>query len=148
MLQFYQIATDWCDPQAELSSTLCDSAYLHPSDTHLAFLRYLSAHNSICNFFLSTERFIKHYLSDTYWQGVQRNCNRKVRWFYLKKVVGKPSKFIRHTLGQVKFPIFYTAPQILVMVDLVRVNAKKIDLNPSNQLRIGLQHFMWLNLTV
>ena len=35
-----------------------------------------------------------------------------------------------YILGQVKFPNFLnTAPQILQMVDLVRVNAKKIDLH-------------------
>ena len=32
------------------------------------------------------------------------------------------------------------------MVDLVWASAKKFDFNPSNQPRIGLQHFMWLNL--
>ena len=32
------------------------------------------------------------------------------------------------------------------MVDQVWASAKKIDFNPSNQPRIGLQHFMWLNL--
>ena len=47
-------------------------------------------------------------------------------------------------LRQVKFPNFLnTPPQNLQMVDLVWASAKKIDFNPSNQLRIGLQHFMW-----
>ena len=32
------------------------------------------------------------------------------------------------------------------MVDLVWASAKKIDFTLSNQLRIGLQHFKWLNL--
>ena len=51
------------------------------------------------------------------------------------------------TLGQVKFPKFLnTPPQNLQMVDLVWASAKKFDFNPSNQPRIGLQHFMWLNL--
>ena len=50
-------------------------------------------------------------------------------------------------LGQVKFPKFLnTPPQNLQMVDLVWASAKKFDFNPSNQPRIGLQHFMWLNL--
>jgi len=45
-----------------------------------------------------------------------------------------------------EIPIFFnTPPQNLQMVDLVWASAKKIDFNPSNQLRIGLQHFMWLN---
>ena len=53
----------------------------------------------------------------------------------------------RYTLGQVKFPkILNTPPQNLQMVDLVWASAKKFDFNPSNQPRIGLQHFMWLNL--
>ena len=51
------------------------------------------------------------------------------------------------TVGQVKFPKFLnTPPQNLQMVDLVWASAKKFDFNPSNQPRIGLQHFMWLNL--
>ena len=42
-------------------------------------------------------------------------------------------------LGQVKFPNFLnTAPKMLYMVDLVRVNAKKIELKVSNQLQFGL----------
>ena len=50
-------------------------------------------------------------------------------------------------VGQVKFPKFLnTPPQNLQMVDLVWASAKKFDFNPSNQPRIGLQHFMWLNL--
>ena len=50
-------------------------------------------------------------------------------------------------LGQAKFPKFLnTPPQNLQMVDLVWASAKKFDFNPSNQPRIGLQHFMWLNL--
>ena len=50
-------------------------------------------------------------------------------------------------IGQVKFPKFLnTPPQNLQMVDLVWASAKKFDFNPSNQPRIGLQHFMWLNL--
>ena len=46
-----------------------------------------------------------------------------------------------------KFPNFLnTPPQNLQMVDLVWASAKKFDFSPSNQPRIGLQHFMWLNL--
>ena len=46
-----------------------------------------------------------------------------------------------------KFPkILNTPPQNLQMVDLVWASAKKLDFNPSNQPRIGLQHFMWLTL--
>ena len=54
-----------------------------------------------------------------------------------------------YQLGQVKFPnLFNTAPQILQMVDLVRVNAKKIDLKASNQLQFGLLRFMGNKITV
>ena len=46
-----------------------------------------------------------------------------------------------------KFPNFSnTSPQNLQMVDLVWASAMKIDFNPSNQPRVGLQHFMCLNL--
>ena len=42
-----------------------------------------------------------------------------------------------YLLGQVKFPNFLrTPPQNLQMVDLVWVNAKKIDLKVNNQLRL------------
>ena len=51
--------------------------------------------------------------------------------------------FLVPPLGQVKFPNFLnTAPQILQMVDLVRVNAKKIDLKATNQLLFGLLRFI------
>ena len=52
-------------------------------------------------------------------------------------------------LGQVKFPNFFnTAPQILEMVDLVRVNAKKIDLKAGNQLLFELVRFTGGKITV
>ena len=54
-----------------------------------------------------------------------------------------------YMLGQVKFPNFLnTALQILQMVDMVRVNAKKIDLKASNQLLLGLLTFMGGKITV
>ena len=50
-------------------------------------------------------------------------------------------------LGQVKLPIFSRPPpQNLQMVDLVWVNAKKIDLKVSNQPRLGLLCFLGLKL--
>ena len=52
-------------------------------------------------------------------------------------------------LGQVKFPHFLnTAPQNLYMVDLVRVDAKKIDLEASNQILYGLKAYLVCTTTV
>ena len=66
---------------------------------------------------------------------------------FVNYILKAKSNTWNYRLGQVKFPKFLnTPPQNLQMVDLVWASAKKFDFNPSNQPRIGLQHFMWLNL--
>ena len=78
--------------------------------------------------------------------------NAQYTYFWTKGTESKSSTGcffdnLKYALGKVKFPKFLnTPPQNLQMVDLVWASAKKFDFNPSNQPRIGLQHFMWLNL--
>ena len=53
------------------------------------------------------------------------------------------------SVGQVMLSIFLnTPPQNLSMVDLVRVDAKKIDLEASNQILYGLKAYLVSTTTV
>ena len=118
----------------------------------LAFngLQYLNAiHNITFSYFsVKIQCFTQQRML---WESSNRQELAQYAYFDLqvvstRKAMGTNSVYM---LGQVKFPNFLnTALQILQMVDLVRVNAKKIDLKASNQFLFGLLRSIGGKITV
>ena len=88
--------------------------------------------------------YVEKHTSKTSTLGKKKDPNAQSRAFVQMQVpVFHALHCSTSVVGQVKFPNFLnTAPQILYMVDLVRVNAKKIDLKATNQLLFGLLRFI------